>query len=113
MHAKIITKTNNKSIVYNNVCSICLSDVNNDNIILSCGHIFHYNCLNKIYDKSCPNCRKSFIIPISCNLELSKFLINNNIIFETDKVFIKSVDFDYISKKCLIELSCGMSIILI
>jgi|TARA_Y100000389_G_scaffold105527_1_gene102465 hypothetical protein len=42
-------------------CSICLEDVTNKYPVLSCGHIFHYECINewKKISKNCPNCRNS------------------------------------------------------
>jgi len=58
IHSKLIDK-----------CSICLGDINfnhqiflfNKNIgyELSCGHIFHYKCINKWFEKhdTCPYCR--------------------------------------------------------
>ena len=41
-------------------CSICLSEIVEDNEITKCSHKFHRNCLNnwaKTYAKSCPYCR--------------------------------------------------------
>ena len=41
-------------------CNICL-EVNNDSVVLPCGHFFHENCIDKwLLEKSnvCPTCRK-------------------------------------------------------
>ena len=45
-----------------NDCTICLESLkeNDDINILKCGHIFHYNCIEKVVDhhfSTCPNCR--------------------------------------------------------
>jgi len=39
--------------------TICLEPVLNDIYILSCGHVFHFDCLRLWMEKSstCPNCR--------------------------------------------------------
>jgi hypothetical protein len=46
-------------------CSICLCECQEDMSIgwakTPCGHYFHYNCLNRITDTRCPNCRAVFI----------------------------------------------------
>lgn len=50
----------------NDICSICLDNINNDtfNKTLSCGHMFHYKCIIKCVFNSnslfikCPLCRK-------------------------------------------------------
>lgn len=44
-------------------CSICLEDMCTDNqslFILSCGHMFHTDCLSKALSPCCPLCRKQF-----------------------------------------------------
>ena len=46
-----------------NVCAICLEEFKNlDQVILSCSHIFHKNCLSSFEkfskEKTCPICRK-------------------------------------------------------
>ena len=57
----------------NNECSICLLNINNDDLcITSCNHNFCYNCLKQWIDKkkkTCPNCRK----------EIEYFKYNNEI----------------------------------
>ena len=42
-----------------NECMICLEDMKTDIAVLSCGHIFHYDCLSKWVAKqaTCPLCR--------------------------------------------------------
>lgn len=46
-------------------CSICLDIIfNNQNVFLtSCGHLFHFKCLNESFkiNNKCPNCRKIYI----------------------------------------------------
>lgn len=45
-------------------CSICLSNNKNNNIILSCNHAFHINCLTPWLSKghyTCPLCRKEIL----------------------------------------------------
>lgn len=40
-------------------CCICLSELSKENhTILSCGHILHSDCLNKLLDDKCPICKK-------------------------------------------------------
>lgn len=43
----------------NDKCIICTEPLNNNATILSCGHIYHFNCLHKWINKnnSCPLCR--------------------------------------------------------
>ena len=42
-------------------CCICLSELSKENhTILSCGHILHSNCLNKLLDGNCPICKKRY-----------------------------------------------------
>ena len=47
------------------ICSICLEEYDNDNIIskLNCNHIFHKECIKEWFQKNnnCPNCRKIII----------------------------------------------------
>jgi hypothetical protein len=45
-------------------CNICL-EVNNDSVVLPCGHFFHEECISKwLLEKSisCPTCRKDVLI---------------------------------------------------
>lgn len=43
----------------NEECAICLCDMRNDNkILLSCGHMFHVNCLSECREPECPLCRR-------------------------------------------------------
>lgn len=47
----------------NEECSICLDSMSNDDrniFILSCGHMFHKDCLSKMKMPCCPLCRKQF-----------------------------------------------------
>jgi hypothetical protein len=48
------------SIKYSEDCAICLCSIKDKpaRIILSCGHIFHQDCLGKCKDCICPMCRK-------------------------------------------------------
>jgi hypothetical protein len=58
-----------------NYCSICLSEIKDDSVILSCKHCYHKSCINKavyIFEdettieheiKPCPNCR-NILTPI-------------------------------------------------
>ena len=47
---------------YNNECIICLDNmiVGNNIKTLQCGHIYHYECINKWFNvrKECPVCFK-------------------------------------------------------
>jgi hypothetical protein len=45
-------------------CCVCLEeyDLDKDSIVsLPCGHILHKECKNKIKDKKCPVCRKTYL----------------------------------------------------
>lgn len=48
------------------ICPICLEIIKeNNNVFLTlCGHLFHYNCLNKAlsYQKKCPSCMRGIYI---------------------------------------------------
>ena len=49
-------------------CSICLTTLTNTNLKkLDCGHIFHYDCINKWYNEDingrCPYCREFIEVP--------------------------------------------------
>lgn len=40
-------------------CSICLSELTDgDVILLTCGHMFHYDCMSSCRAPECPLCRK-------------------------------------------------------
>lgn len=41
-------------------CRICLENIENDDFYLqlTCGHSFHYDCINKMQNNLCPLCRK-------------------------------------------------------
>lgn len=73
-------------------CSICLSDISENKIILNCEHEFHFNCLNEWINRnnSCPLCRKTTVNHrlirychvydnISNDNKLN-YVVNNNII---------------------------------
>ena len=56
-----------KCVFYNGEkkCSICLNYLNHTNRRktvqqLPCGHLFHFNCINKWTKSSCPLCRYSY-----------------------------------------------------
>lgn len=39
-------------------CGICLDEMSKDYRRLDCSHYFHLDCLSKMYEAKCPNCRK-------------------------------------------------------
>ena len=41
--------------------SICLEELMNKTIKLDCGHKYHYNCILKINNNSCPLCRSKIL----------------------------------------------------
>jgi len=41
-------------------CSICLEKIQEKDPPLSCGHVFHASCLEKMTDNRCPLCRRIF-----------------------------------------------------
>ena len=50
---------------HNDICIICLEDFNNtknENVILSCGHHFHSDCILNWFDKkmTCPYCNTKY-----------------------------------------------------
>jgi len=88
-----------KTNMYENECSICLSDIhiNNSNYTtLTCDHIFHTECINKNKNDLCPLCRQKYI--------------NNNIIDLESNISTDSVLDGY---KKLLPLSCGLILICI
>ena len=40
-------------------CSICLSEMWNNIVVLKCGHIYHFRCMQKwsLEQETCPYCR--------------------------------------------------------
>lgn len=44
------------------ICAICLEEIYNDKSIEVCGHVFHYECINKWKNvqRNCPLCRHKF-----------------------------------------------------
>ena len=50
-------------------CTICY-DETNTNVILHCGHSFHFECIIKWFNtkKSCPFCRTKFSIKTQCEI---------------------------------------------
>jgi hypothetical protein len=100
---------NNYTIIEpsNNICCVCLDNIENNNIVLSCGHNYHFNCLMDTlnYGRKCCLCRKminssntnktknefilDFIMLINQNLEkIENFhnkLINKIIYYEHKK----------------------------
>ena len=48
-------------------CSICLEDNNDTKIKLNCGHEFHFDCIIKVENNSCPLCRDVIINEPICN----------------------------------------------
>lgn len=49
----------NSSTKYNEECPICLSKTFENDMILPCGHKYHFNCIMDWLDKkmTCPTCR--------------------------------------------------------
>lgn len=46
-------------------CPICYEKVDNsDNIVLHCGHIFHYSCVTKQRNQLCAMCREPILYSI-------------------------------------------------
>lgn len=45
----------------NSICCVCLDEIEDNNIILSCGHNYHFNCLLDTlkYNNKCCLCRKT------------------------------------------------------
>jgi hypothetical protein len=67
----------------NEVCCICTESFQNSNqIILSCSHHFHMKCIFEWFgtNKSCPLCRKTFIVSFINNEINLQVLKNINII---------------------------------
>ena len=58
-------------------CSICLEELLDKNIKLDCGHKYHYDCILKINDNSCPLCRRK-IVNVDICLGNHKTFFNNN-----------------------------------
>lgn len=54
-------KKNDKGKLEYPSCCICITDIimNQDTILINCGHMFHDKCVNQWFDtkKSCPSCR--------------------------------------------------------
>lgn len=71
-----------------NICSICLEDINAGNIHISkCNHIFHYKCIKECINRNiveCPNCRANLRTGVKKrveninNLRYDDFNIFNN-----------------------------------
>ncbi len=40
-------------------CPICLEETDSQMVSTSCGHIFHFKCIDRITNNSCPMCRSS------------------------------------------------------
>ena len=74
----------------NKDCSVCLTTIIDNKIILECGHIYHKDCITNCFlnnIENCPNCRKKFTkkdkLNICCNnnvnhKKFNKFEIFNN-----------------------------------
>ncbi|CAK9304160.1 unnamed protein product [Gordionus sp. m RMFG-2023] len=54
-------------------CTICLEKKENP-ISLLCGHTFHLECIQKVVNNSCPNCRQNFQNDHIINLHISTIL---------------------------------------
>ena len=62
MEVEIFEKISYKNSSEDNICSICLNDKNNNEIVYSCKRCmksFHQDCIKKLlnYQNKCPNCR--------------------------------------------------------
>jgi hypothetical protein len=71
---------NNNIVNQNNICSICLHDMNDKNLtyeIKECKHVFHTNCLIEWFraNNSCPLCRSTTERRYS-PFSMFKFIIN-------------------------------------
>lgn len=71
-----------------NECSICLTTLTNSNLKkLKCGHIFHYDCIDKWYNEDingrCPYCRDYIEIPYIFSFQN---INNNNQSYKTNKI---------------------------
>ena len=61
---------NNKKLVKNQDCSICIEPLKKNYVILECGHIYHIECIkpwietnmNSNKNALCPNCREEIVI---------------------------------------------------
>jgi Ring finger domain len=51
-------------------CAICFELLNQNNVPLICGHVFHEECMNQQIKKICALCRKPFEIDIIADVEL-------------------------------------------
>ena len=53
-----------KESSYSRLCSICLTDVFDDEYKTSCGHLFHKKCIESCYIKYkfCPYCRNKIVL---------------------------------------------------
>ncbi len=73
-------QNNNNSINDDNICSICLANIDKSTQKLPCNHEFHKNCIDVWLknNASCPICRTNIIIDIP-KLPINKIdVINNN-----------------------------------
>jgi hypothetical protein len=65
---EIIKQIEEKFKKYLDRCSICLQLIPpNEEVKTDCNHIFHKDCLKRLSDKKCPNCRKELNIKITNN----------------------------------------------
>jgi hypothetical protein len=56
---KVFEEDDNK-VFEEDDCTICLDEIKAKNkVVLNCGHIFHYSCISKLKEMSCPICRRS------------------------------------------------------
>ena len=60
MKYKLLNEIDINNININNECCICLSNIDNNKVILNCNHFFHKNCILSWMDtrQNCPICRK-------------------------------------------------------
>ena len=83
----VFSKTNEHQ-----TCSICLDEINKKAKVTTCGHMFHFACLNKWAKRKsqCPNCRKDMFVNMK---SLFETLPNNE--FDIPENVLNNIDEDY------------------
>ncbi len=86
-------------IVYEGECAICLGETNpQQDLILSCGHVFHIDCVNEWFKRrlTCPKCSQ----PVVFTIESEQFIISiYPVIFdgETFQTTLSGINFEELS----------------
>lgn len=84
-------------------CSICLSDLSNEDCTLKCGHIYHTECIGKwietasVNSNECPMCRKTIkfkekAIVIDDDLKAQNLTARQNEMINEDMLFAGDLD---------------------